>query len=50
MGSDENSVTLLDKNGAHPLQRAPKTEVATLILQHVARLLQKLGYLDSNNN
>jgi len=39
MGSDENSVTLLDKNGAHPLPRAPKTEVAKLLLQHIASML-----------
>lgn len=39
MGSDENSVTLLDKNGAHPLARAPKTEVARLLLQHIANML-----------
>jgi phosphopantothenoylcysteine decarboxylase/phosphopantothenate--cysteine ligase len=36
LGSDENSVTLLDKNGAHSLARAPKTEVAKLLLMHVA--------------
>lgn len=41
MSSDENQVTLLDNNGAHPLPRAPKTEVAYAILQHVANLLQK---------
>jgi phosphopantothenoylcysteine decarboxylase/phosphopantothenate--cysteine ligase len=39
MGSDENSVMLLDKNGAHPLERAPKTEVAKLLLQHIANML-----------
>ena len=39
MGSDQNSVTLLDKNGAHPLERAPKIEVARLLLQHVASML-----------
>ncbi len=39
LGSDENSVTLLDKNGAHPLARAPKTEVAKLLLMHVAGML-----------
>ncbi|MDO9394081.1 MAG: bifunctional phosphopantothenoylcysteine decarboxylase/phosphopantothenate--cysteine ligase CoaBC [Methylotenera sp.] len=40
LGSDENQVTLLDKNGAHPLERAPKPEVAILLLQHVANMLQ----------
>ncbi len=39
MGSDDNSVTLLDKNGAHPLERAPKIEIARLLLQHVANML-----------
>ena len=39
LGSDENSVTLLDKNGAHPLERAPKLEVARLLLEHVANML-----------
>jgi phosphopantothenoylcysteine decarboxylase/phosphopantothenate--cysteine ligase len=39
LGSDQNSVTLLDKNGAHPLARAPKIEVARLLLQHVASML-----------
>jgi len=39
MGSEENSVTLLDKNGAHPIERAPKIEVAKLLLQHIANML-----------
>jgi len=39
LGSDENSVTLLDKNGAHPLERAPKIDIARLLLQHVAHML-----------
>jgi phosphopantothenoylcysteine decarboxylase/phosphopantothenate--cysteine ligase len=39
MGSDENQVTLLDKNGAHPLARAPKIEIARLVLQHIANML-----------
>jgi phosphopantothenoylcysteine decarboxylase/phosphopantothenate--cysteine ligase len=39
MGSDENSVTLLDKNGAHPLERAPKITIAKLLLVHVANML-----------
>lgn len=38
MGCDENSVTLLDKNGAHPLERAPKIEIARLLLEHVAEI------------
>ena len=39
MGSDNNSVTLLDEKGAHPLERAPKIEIARLLLQHVANML-----------
>jgi phosphopantothenoylcysteine decarboxylase/phosphopantothenate--cysteine ligase len=38
MGSDENSVTLLDKNGAHVLPCAPKIEIARLLLQHLIRM------------
>jgi phosphopantothenoylcysteine decarboxylase/phosphopantothenate--cysteine ligase len=40
MGSEYNSVTLLDKNGAHALPRAPKVELASLILQHVVNMLK----------
>lgn len=40
MGSDENQVTLLDKNGAHPLSQQSKAEVAKCILQHIANMLQ----------
>ena len=39
MGSDENTVTLLDKNGAHPLERAPKSTIAKLLLAHVVSML-----------
>lgn len=39
LGSDDNQVTLLDKNGAHPLERAPKAAVAHLLLQHIAQML-----------
>ena len=39
LGSDENRVTLLDKNGAHSLERAPKIEIAKLLLAHVAGML-----------
>jgi phosphopantothenoylcysteine decarboxylase/phosphopantothenate--cysteine ligase len=38
MGSDENSVTLLDKNGAHVLPRAPKTDIARLLLLHLVAM------------
>lgn len=39
MGSDDNSVTLIDINGQHPLARAPKAKIARLLLQHVANML-----------
>lgn len=39
MGKDENSVTLLDKNGTHPLPRASKITVARLLLAHIASML-----------
>lgn len=39
MGSDDNQVTLIDKNGTHPLDRASKVAVARLLLQHVAKML-----------
>lgn len=39
MGDDNNTVTLLDKNGAHPLERAPKSVIAELLLKHVVSLL-----------
>jgi phosphopantothenoylcysteine decarboxylase/phosphopantothenate--cysteine ligase len=39
MGDDDNTVTLLDKNGAHPLERAPKSVIAELLLKHVVSLL-----------
>ena len=39
MGSEDNEVTLLDETGTHHLPRASKTEVAHLLLQHVAQML-----------
>ena len=39
MGDDDNTVTLLDKNGAHPLERAPKSVIAELLLKHVVSML-----------
>lgn len=39
MGNDNNKVVLLDKNGAHPLEQAPKIEVARLLLQHMVSML-----------
>jgi phosphopantothenoylcysteine decarboxylase / phosphopantothenate---cysteine ligase len=39
MGSDENSVTLIDDAGAHALPKADKNTVAHGILQHIVKLL-----------
>jgi phosphopantothenoylcysteine decarboxylase/phosphopantothenate--cysteine ligase len=39
MGRDENNVTLLDKNGAHPLALAAKAEIAQQLLTHLAKML-----------
>ena len=39
MGDDDNTVTLLDKNGVHPLERAPKSVIAVSLLKHVVSLL-----------
>ena len=38
MGSDENSVTLIDDNGTHPVAKASKVAIATAILLHVVRM------------
>jgi phosphopantothenoylcysteine decarboxylase/phosphopantothenate--cysteine ligase len=39
MGQDLNQVTMIDAAGIHPLPLLPKSEVATLILEHVANML-----------
>lgn len=39
MGLDENTVTLLDDKGPHPIPKTNKNEVAQLLLQHVATML-----------
>ncbi len=39
MGNDNNQVSLLDDTGVHHLPTAPKTEVASLLLQHIANML-----------
>jgi len=40
MGKDENSVTLLDDKGGHPLPRASKNLVAEMLLKHIADMLK----------
>ncbi len=39
MGHDDNQVTLIDDNGNHPLVRAPKSTIATQLLEHITHLL-----------
>jgi len=39
MGSDENQVTLIDDNGNHSFQRTSKVNVATILLEHINKLL-----------
>jgi phosphopantothenoylcysteine decarboxylase/phosphopantothenate--cysteine ligase len=39
MGQDENSITILDNNGAHQLSRTSKKEAAELLLMHIAKTL-----------
>lgn len=39
LGNNDNQVTLIDDNGTHNFPRAHKTEVARLILRHIATLL-----------
>ena len=43
MGSDDNVVVLYDDAGRHPLPRAPKTELARGIVEHLAGLLEASG-------
>ncbi|MDO6385871.1 bifunctional phosphopantothenoylcysteine decarboxylase/phosphopantothenate--cysteine ligase CoaBC [Uliginosibacterium sp. 31-12] len=40
MGGDTNQVVLFDAAGSHPLPRASKTEVATGIVAHLAKMLE----------
>lgn len=41
IGADENEITLLDDDGAHPLPRASKEEVARQLVAHIARLYKR---------
>ena len=40
MGGDENTVTLIDGNGAHAIPTASKADVAVAILKHIHSLLK----------
>ena len=39
LGSDDNSITLFDDRGEHPLGRGPKLELARKLVAHVAALM-----------
>jgi phosphopantothenoylcysteine decarboxylase/phosphopantothenate--cysteine ligase len=41
LGADDNSITLFDARGRHPLGKGPKLEQARKLLAHVAGMLQK---------
>lgn len=40
LGAEENSLTLFDDRGEHPLGRAPKIELARKLVAHIAGMLQ----------
>ena len=40
IGQDEASITLLDDNGSHPLQKATKHVLAVALLKHMSQLLR----------
>ena len=40
IGADENEITLFDDDGAHPLPKRSKEEVARQLVAHIAKLLQ----------
>jgi phosphopantothenoylcysteine decarboxylase/phosphopantothenate--cysteine ligase len=42
MGQDRASVVLFDESGAHPLARGPKHQVAGAIVEHVAKLYERV--------
>jgi phosphopantothenoylcysteine decarboxylase/phosphopantothenate--cysteine ligase len=39
LGADDNSLTLFDDHGEHPLGRGPKIELARKLVAHVAALM-----------
>ncbi|MCE5181153.1 MAG: bifunctional phosphopantothenoylcysteine decarboxylase/phosphopantothenate--cysteine ligase CoaBC [Betaproteobacteria bacterium] len=41
IGSDASELILFDDGGAHPLQRAPKIELARQLIEHIAKLQHK---------
>jgi len=43
LGADENSITLFDDRGEHPLGHGPKIELARKLVEHVAGMLPGKG-------
>ncbi len=41
LGADENSITLYDDRGEHPLGRGPKLQLARKLVEHVAGMLPR---------
>jgi phosphopantothenoylcysteine decarboxylase / phosphopantothenate---cysteine ligase len=41
LGADDNSLTLFDDRGEHPLGRGPKIDLARRLVAHVAALMAK---------
>ncbi len=41
LGADENSITLYDERGEHPLGRGPKLQLARKLVEHVAGMLPR---------
>lgn len=41
LGADESAITLYDEQGAHPLGRGPKLELARRLVAHVAAMLER---------
>ena len=39
LGSDQNSLTLFDDRGEHPLEQGPKLDLARKLVAHVAGML-----------
>ena len=40
LGADDNAITLYDEEGAHPLGRGPKLELARRLVAHVAAMIE----------
>lgn len=47
-GSDENELILFDDDGAHPLPRAPKIELARQLIRHIAGLYHQTAGSPAN--